>query len=158
MRHKKAPKRIISPDSIYGSITVGKLINKVMRDGEKSVAAKQVYNAFGIIAEKTSQDPLMVFKTALENVKPIMEIRARRIGGAAYQVPMPVRVDRKVSLALRWIVENANAKPNGEFKSFAAKLAAELMDAANNTGASVKQRDTVHRQAEANQAFAHFRW
>lgn len=158
MRHKKAPKRIINPDPIYGSLTVAKLINSVMMDGKKSVATKQVYNAFGIIADKTGQDPLLVFKTALENVKPIMEIRARRIGGAAYQVPMPVRVDRRLSLALRWIVQNANSKPNSEFKTFANKLAAELMDAANNSGASVKQKDTVHRQAEANQAFAHFRW
>lgn len=158
MRHKKAPKRIITPDPIYNSLTVAKLINKVMIDGKKSVATKQVYNSFGIIAAQTKQDPLLVLKTALENVKPVMEVRSRRIGGAAYQVPMPVRVDRRLSLALRWIVQNANSKSNSDFKTFADKLASELIDAYNNTGVSVKQKDTVHRQAEANQAFAHFRW
>lgn len=158
MRGKKAPKRIISPDPVYGSTTVARIINKVMRDGKKSVAQKQVYNALDLIAEKTGQDPLMTLKLALENVKPIMEIRARRIGGAAYQVPMPVRVDRRLTLAIRWLVSYANTRPNSEYKTFSAKLAQELIDAASNQGPAVKQRETVHRQAEANQAFAHFRW
>ncbi len=158
MRGKKATKRIITPDPMYGSTTVARLINRVMVDGKKSVAQKQVYNALKIIEEKTGQDPLVTFKMALENIKPIMEIRARRIGGAAYQVPMPVRVDRRLTLALRWLVTHSNSRPNSEYKTYAAKLAQELLDAASNQGAAVKQRETVHRQAEANQAFAHFRW
>lgn len=149
---------MISPDPIYGSTTVTRIVNKVMRDGKKSVAQKQVYNAFKLIEEKTGQDPLITLKLALENVKPIMEIRARRIGGAAYQVPMPVRVDRRLTLAIRWLINSANDRPNSEFKTFASKLAQEILDAAGSQGAAVKQRETVHRQAEANQAFAHFRW
>ncbi len=137
---------------------MSRIVNRVMRDGKKSVAQKQVYQAFKIIEEKTGQDPLMTLKMALENVKPIMEIRARRIGGAAYQVPMPVRVDRRLTLAIRWLVNYANERPNSEYKTFSAKLAQEILDAASNQGAAVKQRETVHRQSEANQAFAHFRW
>lgn len=157
-RSAKNNRRETTPDPLYGSRMLSKFINQVMQDGKKSVAQKQVYKALDLIREQTGQEPLDVFRTALENVKPVMEVRARRVGGAAYQVPMPVRGDRRQSLAIRWIVEFSNKRPNQEYKSFAAKLAAEILDAANNQGASIRQKDTTHRMAEANQAFAHFRW
>lgn len=158
MRSKRAPRRVITPDPIYGSQLIAKFINSVMQDGKKAVAQKQVYHAFELIADQSGQDPLIVFKTAIENVKPIMEVRARRVGGAAYQVPMPVRADRRQSLAIRWIIAATNGRSDPNQRTFAEKLAAELIDAANNQGASIRQRELVHRQAEANQAFAHFRW
>lgn len=158
MRSKRAPKRTTTPDPIYNSELVAKFINRVMISGKKTVAQKQVYDALQIIQRKTSQEPLRVFKTAIDNVKPIMEVRARRVGGAAYQVPVPVRGERRQTLAIRWIVQTANQRPNSEFHSFAEKLAAELIDAANNQGNAIKQKETTHRMAESNQAFAHFHW
>lgn len=158
MRSKRATKRQLLPDPLYGSVLVSRLINRVMLDGKKSVAQKQVYKAFEIIEAETGQDPLMVYRTALDNVKPIMEVRARRVGGAAYQVPMPVKTDRRLTLAIRWIVDFANNRPNKEYHSFGEKLAAELIDAANNQGDAIRQKETTHRMAEANQAFAHFAW
>ena len=129
-----------------------------MKDGKKSVAQHQVYRAFEILEEKTKSDPLVVFNQALENIKPQMEVRPRRIGGAAYQVPMPVRGERQVSLAIRWLILAARARSNREFHTFAEKLAAEILDAAAGTGGAVKKKEDTHRMAEANKAFAHFRW
>jgi small subunit ribosomal protein S7 len=146
------------PDAIYGDKLVAKLINRTQRSGKKSAAEKQVYGAFNIIKEKLNQDPLMVFRQALENVKPQMEVRPRRIGGAAYQVPMPVRGDRRESLATRWIILAAQKRPSAQYHTFAEKLAAELMDAYNNTGGAIKKKEDTHRMAESNKAFSHFRW
>lgn len=158
MRSKKTPTRIITPDPVYGSIMLTKLTNRVMFAGKKSVAQKQVYQMMDLLKEKTGKDPLQVFDEALENIKPQMEVRARRIGGAAYQVPSPVRGVRRDSLAIRWLITAATARPSTEYRSFAAKLAAELLDALNNSGAAIKKKLDTHRMAEANKAFAHFRW
>jgi len=157
-RSGKIKKKESLPDAIFGDKLVGKLVNRTMRSGKKSAAEKQVYGAFKKIKEKLNQDSLIVFRRALENVKPQMEVRSRRVRGAAYQIPMPVRGDRKESLAIRWIILSALKRPSTEFHSFADKLAAELIDAYNNTGGAVKKREDVHRMAEANRAFSHFRW
>ena len=143
------------PDPIYNSKIVNKFINSIMKNGEKAVAAKLCYGAFDIIKSKTGNDPLKVFKTALDNVKPAVEVKSRRVGGATYQVPIDVRPQRRLALAFRWIV--GNSQKRGE-RSMREKLAAEFMDAANNTGASIKKREDTHKMAEANKAFAHFRW
>jgi small subunit ribosomal protein S7 len=129
-----------------------------MKDGKKSVARKQVYEAFEKIKEETKKDPLDVFLQALENIKPSMEVRPRRVGGAAYQVPMPVRGKRKESLGIRWLVNSARSRSNSEFKTYADKIAAEILEAANGEGLAVKKKQDVERMAEANRAFAHFRW
>lgn len=150
--------KILEPDPLYGSRLVTKLINRSMRDGKKSVARTEIYEAFEIIKEKSGGDPLKVFDQALENIKPTMEVRPRRIGGAAYQVPAPVRGPRRESLGIRWLVAAANSKSNSDFHTYGAKLAAEIMDAAKGEGVSVKKRQDVERVAEANKAFAHFRW
>lgn len=150
--------RDIEPDPIYKNKLVTKLVTRSMRDGKKSVVQKEVYQAFELIKEKTKDDPIKVFSTALENIKPAMEIRPRRIGGAAYQVPMPVKGGRKESLAIRWLITAARARSNSEFHTYAEKLATELMDAAKNEGGAVKKRMDVERMAEANRAFSHFRW
>lgn len=158
-RSRKIIKRDIQPDPLYGSKLIAHVINKVMFDGKKSTARRQVYKAFTVIQEKTGgNDPMLIFKTAIENVKPVMEVKPRRIGGAAYQVPAPVRGDRRQTLAIRWIVNAANERSNNEYHSFGEKLAAELIDAANNLGNAIKKKETTHRMAEANQAFAHLRW
>lgn len=135
-----------------------KLINRSMKDGKRSVARREIYEALGIIKEKTKEDPIKVFDRAIENIKPTMEVRPRRIGGAAYQVPAPVRGPRRESLGIRWLVAAANSKSNSEFHSYGEKLAAEIMDAAKGEGVTVKKRQEVERVAEANKAFAHFRW
>lgn len=158
MRTKRAKLRKIRPESQYGSEKVAKLINRVMLDGKKSVARKQVYGAFGLIETQTQRKPLEVFEQAMENIQPKMEVRSRRVGGAAYQVPTPVSPARAFSLALRWLVNEANKRPNNEFKSFSSKLAAELIDASGNEGGAVQKKLTSHKMAEANKAFAHFRW
>ncbi len=150
-------KKLLDPDPIYANRTLTRFINRVMRSGKKSVAQKQVYQALEIIKAK-GEDPVKVFETALNMVGPKMEVRPRRVGGASYQVPMEVRGDRRLALAIRWIVAFANKKSNKEYKTFAEKLAAELMDAAKGQGEAIKRRDTVHRMAEANRAFAHFKW
>jgi len=157
---RKGPikKRALSPDAIYQSPLVARLINRVMKDGKKTVAQKQVYKAFDLIKEKTQKNPLEIFTKALENIKPKMEVRPRRVGGAAYQVPMPVRGDRRESLAIRWLVLYARQRPNSEYHNFYEKLAAEILDAAQNQGGAIKKKEEVHRMAEANKAFAHFRW
>lgn len=148
-------KRDVLPDPIYGDKIVTKLINKVMLNGEKSIAQRIVYGAFDIISEKTGRDPLEVFHDAMNNVMPVLEVKARRVGGATYQVPMEVRPDRRQSLGIRWIVEYARER---NAKNMIEKLAAEIMDAANNQGASVRKKEDTHRMAEANKAFAHYRW
>jgi small subunit ribosomal protein S7 len=158
MRSKQAPKRINAPDPVYKNPLVTKTINRLMVDGKKTVAQKQFYLAMNELKEKTGQDPLTVFLAAIDNIRPQMEVRARRIGGAAYQVPTSVRAERKDSLALRWLIIAARARSNSEYHSFGLKLAAELLDAYNNAGGAIKKKLDTHRMAEANKAFAHFRW
>lgn len=147
--------REVTPDPRYHDKLVGKFINVMMYGGKKSTAERVCYGAFDVIQEKTGNDPLKVFRSALDNVKPIVEVKSRRVGGASYQVPLEIRPVRRMSLALRWISEYSKARGG---KSMAEKLAGELLDAANNTGASVKKREDTHRMAEANKAFAHYRW
>jgi small subunit ribosomal protein S7 len=150
--------RKIETDPIYGSVVLTKLINRSMKDGKKSVVRKEVYSALEIIKAKTGEDPVKVFEQAMENIKPTMEVRPKRVGGAAYQVPQQVRGPRRESLGIRWLVGAANSKSNTEFHTYGEKLAAEIMDAAKGEGVSVKKRQEVERVAEANKAFSHFRW
>ncbi len=154
-RKKRAVKREIKPDTKYNSILVTKLINKIMFDGKKSIAEKIVYQVFDFIQKKVNKDPLDVFKTALNNVKPEIEVKSRRIGGATYQIPIEVPRDRQVSVSLNWLVGFARGR---KAKPMSEKLAVEILDAYNNTGAAVKKKDDTHKMAEANRAFAHFRW
>lgn len=158
MRSKKAPKRILPPDLIYGSRLVTRLINKVMADGKKSIAQALVYQALDSIKQQTKQEPQVILEKAIQNVSPKMEVRPRRVGGASYQVPIEVRGDRKEALAIRWILDASSKRANKDFHTFDKKLAAELLDAANNTGIAIKKKDDVQRQAAANRAFSHFRW
>jgi len=158
MRAKAAKLKKLEGDVKYNSLEVAKLINRSMQDGKKVVAEKQIYKCMEIIGEKTGAKPLEVLLTALANIKPKTEVRSRRIGGAAYQVPMPVSPRRQFSMSIRWLVEFANKRSNSEYHTYGEKLAAEIMDAYNNQGAAIKKRDDVHRQADANKAFAHFRW
>lgn len=157
MRTKKTYHKLHTPDPVYGNRLVSRFINRIMKSGKKSTATAQVYSAFDIIKAK-GEDPIKVFETAINNVGPKTEVKARRVGGASYQVPMEVRGDRRVALAIRWIVEFAKKRSNREFHTYGEKLAVELLDAANNVGEAIKKRDTVHRMADANKAFAHFRW
>nr|WP_207727188.1 30S ribosomal protein S7 [Anaerosolibacter carboniphilus] len=154
-RKGHVPKREVLPDPVYGSKVVTKLINSVMLDGKRGTSQKIVYDAFQIIQEKTGSDPLEVFEKAMNNIMPVLEVRARRVGGANYQVPVEVRPERRQTLGLRWLV--GYTRKRGE-KTMDEKLAKELMDAANNTGASVKKKEDTHKMAEANKAFAHYRW
>jgi len=154
-RRKKIKKHPIAPDFVYNNVTVAKFINQVMRRGKKTIARKVVYRAFDIIKEKTKKEPLEVFEIALENVSPLLEVKSKRIGGATYQVPVEVKGDRGLTLAMRWIIQSAKRKKG---KPMREKLAAELIDAANNTGWAIKKKTDTHRMAEANRAFAHFRW
>jgi small subunit ribosomal protein S7 len=148
-------KREILPDPIYKNKVVTKFINQIMLDGKKGVAESICYGAFEIIREKTGKDPLEVFETAMKNVMPVLEVKARRVGGANYQVPIEVRTERRQTLGLRWLVSYSRKRSD---KTMIEKVAGELMDAANNTGASVKKREDTHKMAEANRAFAHYRW
>lgn len=150
-------KRKLLPDPIYKDLLVARLINKVMERGKKSVAQKLVYDGFAILKTK-GKEPLSVLKQALENVGPRMEVRPRRIGGASYQVPTEVRDGRRTALAIRWLIQAARKRPNKEYHTFAEKLAAELLDASLNQGEAIKKKELTHRMAEANKAFAHFRW
>jgi small subunit ribosomal protein S7 len=150
--------RKIEADPVYGSVMLTKLINRSMKDGKKSVIRKEIYSAMEIVKAKTGEDPVKVFDQAMENIKPNMEVRARRVGGAAYQVPQQVRGPRRDSLGIRWLVASANSKSNSEFHTFGEKMAAEIMDAAKGEGVSVKKRQEVEKVAEANKAFSHFRW
>lgn len=145
------------PDPIYGSKLVMHFINRLMRDGKKQIAQKLVYKTFEQLKGK-GQDPVKTFEAAIQNVGPRMEVRPRRVGGASYQVPMEVRGDRRTSLAIRWLIEAAKKRPNREYHTFDAKLSAELFDAAQNQGEAIRKRDLTHKMAEANKAFAHFRW
>ncbi|MBR3560087.1 MAG: 30S ribosomal protein S7 [Oscillospiraceae bacterium] len=154
-RRGNVPKREVLPDPMYNSVLVTKLVNSIMLDGKKGVAQKVVYGAFDTIKEKTGNEPLDVFTQALENIMPSLEVKARRVGGATYQVPMEVRPARRQTLGLRWLTTYARAR--GE-RTMAERLAGEIMDAANNTGSAVKKREDTHKMAESNKAFAHFRW
>ena len=154
-RRGSIAKRDVLADPLYNSKLVTRLINNIMLDGKKGVAQKIVYGAFDIIAEKTGKDPLEVFEQAMENVMPVLEVKARRVGGATYQVPMEVRPERRQTLGLRWLTKYTRAR--GE-RTMAERLAKELIDASNNTGASVKKKEDTHKMADANRAFAHFRW
>lgn len=158
-RSGRVKKRLLPPDSIYSSRLVGRLINGVMKDGKKQVASKLVYKALETIKTKMkTEDPISFLRQAVENIKPSMEVRSRRVGGAAYQVPIPVRGDRRESLAIRWLVLAARARPNSQYHTFDEKLVAELMDAYKREGEAVRKKENIHRMAEANKAFAHFRW
>ena len=154
-RRGNVPKREVLPDPIYGSVLVTKLVNSIMLDGKKGVAQKVVYGAFQIVEEKTGKSGLEAFQQAMENIMPAVEVKTRRVGGANYQVPIEVRPARRQTLGLRWLTSYSR---NRSEKTMKERLAAEIMDAANNTGASVKKREDVHKMAEANKAFAHFRW
>ena len=156
-RGQSKPRKIIE-DPVYKNKQVTKLINRAMKDGKKSIAQKQVYGAFEIIEKKTKKEALKVYLEALENIKPTMEVRPRRVGGAAYQIPMPVRGTRKDSLAIRWLITASRARSNSDFHTFSDKLATEIIDASNKEGGAVKKRQDIERMAEANRAFAHFRW
>lgn len=154
---KITQKRKTEPDFVYGSRLLSKFINRAMKDGKKGAAQGQVYKALELL-ESESQEPIKLFETAIQTVSPKMEVRPRRVGGASYQVPMEVRGDRRVSLAIRWIIAAANKRSNKEFHTFSEKLAAEIKDVLAGTGEAVRKRDTMQRMADANRAFAHFRW
>jgi small subunit ribosomal protein S7 len=154
-RKGPVPRRDVLPDPIYGSKLVTRLTNKLMYDGKKGTAQAAVYGAFERIREKTGNDPLEVFETAMKNIMPVLEVKARRVGGANYQVPIEVRPERRTTLAIRWLVDYSRKRNE---KTIEEKLANELMDAANSTGGSVKRREDMHKMAEANKAFAHYRW
>jgi small subunit ribosomal protein S7 len=155
MRKKTAAKRITAPDPKYGDLVVSKFINSVLKQGKKHLARDIVYGAFDIVEQRTKQPGVDVFRKAINNVKPLLEIRARRVGGATYQIPTEVRPDRSTALAFRWIIAYASDRKD---KSMALKLAAEFMAAANNEGSAVKKKEDTHKMAEANKAFAHFKW
>jgi small subunit ribosomal protein S7 len=154
-RKGNTPKREVLPDPVYGSVVVAKLINSIMLDGKKGVAQTIVYDAFETIREKTGEEPLEVFEKAMNNIMPVLEVKARRIGGANYQVPIEVRPERRQTLGLRWLTRYTRARSE---RKMSDRLAGELMDAANNTGSSVKKKEDTHKMAEANKAFAHFRF
>ena len=154
-RRGNVPKREVLPDPIYNSVLVTKLVNSIMLDGKKGVAQKVVYDAFEMIESKTGKAPLEVFTQAMENIMPSLEVKARRVGGATYQVPVEVRADRRQTLGLRWLTAYSRARSE---KTMKEKLANEIIDASNNTGSSVKKREDTHKMAESNKAFAHYRW
>ena len=154
-RRGRIAKRDVLPDPMYNSKLVTRLINNVMLDGKRGVAQKMVYGAFDIVKEKTGADALESFDKAMENIMPLLEVKARRVGGATYQVPIEVRADRRVTLGLRWLTTYSRARSE---KTMKERLAAEIMDAINGTGAAVKKREDMHKNAEANKAFAHYRW
>lgn len=157
MRHKKAEKRQIEPDTIYNNLLVAKLINYIMHDGKKTTAQQQVYKAMEILKTK-GEDPVKILDKALQNVGPKVEVKARRVGGANYQVPIEVKHERRMALALRWIIEASRKRSNKDYHDYASKLAAELTDASQNLGDAIRKRDITIKQAEANKAFAHFRF
>jgi len=152
---KKIKKHQIIPDFVYNNVNVSKFINYIMRRGKKTIARKIVYNAFDIVKEKTKKEPLEVFELALKNASPLLEVKSKRVGGATYQVPIEVKGNRKLALAMRWLIQGAKSKKGKPMKE---KLAAELIDAANNTGWAIRKKTNTHRMAEANRAFAHFKW
>ena len=154
-RRREVPERIIVPDSKYNNKLVSRFIKSIMRDGKKSTAESILYNAFDIIEQKTKEPPVKIFEQALENVKPMIEVKSRRVGGSTYQVPTEIRPSRKTALGIRWIISFARKRSE---KGMVDKLAAELLDAANKRGASVKKREDTHKMADANKAFAHYKW
>lgn len=154
-RKGNVPKREVLPDPVYGSVVVAKLINSIMLDGKKGVAQSIVYDAFDMVKEQTGQDPMEVFEQAMNNIIPVLEVKARRVGGANYQVPIEVRPERRQTLALRWLTRFTRLRSE---RTMAERLAKEIIDASNETGASVKRKEDTHKMAEANKAFAHFRW
>jgi small subunit ribosomal protein S7 len=154
-RRKEVADREIIPDSKYNNKLVAKFIRSIMRDGKKSLAESILYKAFDTIGEKTKEEPLKIFEKAVNNTRPLIEVKSRRVGGSTYQVPTEIRPSRRTALGIRWIIEFARKRPE---KGMSEKLAAELLDAANNRGASIKKREDTHKMAEANKAFAHFRW
>jgi small subunit ribosomal protein S7 len=155
-RRREIPKRVIGPDPVYNSALVTKFISTIMREGKRSVAERILYHSFDIIKERTGDDPLKVFKKAVDNVKPSLEVKSRRVGGSNYQVPIEVNPNRRLSLSIRWLVSFARSRGDG--KTMEEKLANELLDASNLRGGAVKKREDTHRMAEANKAFAHYRW
>jgi small subunit ribosomal protein S7 len=154
-RRREVPKREILPDPVYNSQLVTKFVNVVMKDGKKSVAEKILYDALDVVHERTGEDPMKVFKKAVENVKPALEVKSRRVGGSTYQVPIEVRPSRRLALSMRWLIQSALRR--GE-KTMDRRMANEFMDAAQNRGAAIKKKEDTHRMAEANKAFAHYRW
>jgi small subunit ribosomal protein S7 len=154
-RRREVPKREILPDPKFSNKLVGKFMNCLMEEGKKSVAEKMVYGAFDIIKEKTGGDPLKTFKTALDNVKPSVEVKSRRVGGASYQVPVDIRPNRRMALGIRWLIQFSRKRTE---KTMRERLAAELLDASNNAGSAVRKKEDTHKMAEANKAFAHYRW
>ena len=154
-RRREVPERVVTPDSKYGNKLVTKFIKSIMRDGKKSVAESILYGALDIIEGKTGETPLKVFEQAAENVRPLIEVKSRRVGGSTYQVPTEIRPSRRTALAIRWIISFANSRSE---KGMANKLAGEFLDAANGRGSSVKKKEDTHKMAEANKAFAHYRW
>ena len=154
-RKGNVPKRDVLPDPVYGSVTVAKLINSIMLDGKKGVAEKIVYGAFDRVAEKTGKEPLEAFEEALNNIMPVLEVKARRVGGATYQVPMEIRPERRRTLGLRWLT--LYSRKRGE-KTMEERLAGEILDAINNAGGACKKKEETHKMAEANKAFSHFKW
>ena len=157
MRHKKAENRQIEQDKKYKSVLVAKFVNYLMKNGKKTVAKNVLYSSFDILKNK-NQDAISLFERAIQNIGPKQEVKPRRVGGASYQIPIEVRADRRTSLAIRWLIQAAKSRSNKEYHRFSEKLAQELLDAAENRGEAVKKRDMVHRMAQANRAFAHFKW
>lgn len=158
MRSKKTPPKKIQFDPVYNDTLVAKLINSCMMDGKKSVAAKQVYKAIDLVAQQSGKDGLVFLNESLDNIKPTIEVRSRRVGGASYQVPTPIRPERRDSLAVRWLINAAKARGSNPYRTLADKLAAEIVEAHENAGAAIKKKLDTHKMAEANKAFAHFRW
>ena len=154
-RRREVPKREVIPDPLYQSKFVTNCVNVLMRDGKKSLAERVFYDAMDLVKERTNEDPVKVFHKAVENIKPVVEVKSRRVGGSTYQVPVHVRPERRVALALRWLTSFARQRHE---KTMMQKLAAEFLDAASNRGGTIKRRDDTHRMAEANKAFAHYRW
>jgi small subunit ribosomal protein S7 len=154
-RRRVVAKRVVLPDPKYNDRVVAKLINILMLDGKKSTAERALYGALELVAKRSNEEPLKVFKKSLENIRPMLEVKSRRVGGSTYQVPIEVRAERRTSLAMRWLVKYADGRSE---KTLTEKLAGEILDASNNRGAAVKKREDVHKMAEANRAFAHYRW
>jgi small subunit ribosomal protein S7 len=154
-RRREVAKRIILPDPKYGDRTVAKLVNIMMQDGKKSTAERALYRALDLVAQRTGEDAVKVLKKSLDNIKPTLEVKSRRVGGSTYQVPVEVRAERRTSLAMRWLIKYSNGRSE---KTVTDKLAGELLDAFNNRGSAVKKREDTHKMAEANRAFAHYRW
>lgn len=157
-RTGKITPRTTQPDPVYENLLLGKLINTVMRQGKKTIAQRHVYTALELMKDRGIQDPLVTFEAAVRNLTPQMEVRSRRVGGAAYQVPTPIKGSRGSSLALRWLIRGARNRPNSQYKTFSEKLATEILDAATGEGEAFQRKMTAHKMAEANKAFAHFRW